>query len=138
MVPYSIVIGPLDMKAILGMLGLVIVVAIGYFIYTARFSGEKGTSPPKQEIDLTAIRMDLLSLAQAERRYAATNGSYATLEQLRREGSVSFDGTGRRGYGYEIDIEDAQHFRITARPADPEKVDWPTLSIDETAQISTQ
>ncbi len=126
------------MKAILGMLGLVIVIAIVYFIYTARFSGGNGSSPPKQEIDLTAIRMDLLSLAQAEKRYAAVNGSYATLEQLRQEGSVLFEGAGRRGYVYEIDIEGAQHFRIIAKPADAGKTDWPTLSIDETVQISTQ
>jgi hypothetical protein len=125
------------MRAISGMLGLVIAVVIGYFIYTARFSGKEGSPPPKQQIDVTGVRMDLLSLSQAERRYAALHGSYATLEQLQQVESVPFKGTDNRGYSYEIYIEDAQRFRITARPADPARADWPTLSIDETGQLST-
>jgi hypothetical protein len=126
------------MRAISGLLGLVIAVAIGYFVYTSRFSGKEGSPPPKQQIDVTGVRMDLLSLAQAEKRYAALHGSYATLEQLQQAESVQFRGSDNRGYRYEIIIEDAQRFRITASPADPARADWPTLSVDETGQLSTQ
>jgi flagellin-like protein len=124
------------MKALSGILGLVIVVAIVYLVYSTQFGGEKGSPPPKEQIDLAAVRSDLLSLAQAERRYVATNGTYATLELLRDAGDVQFRGAGRRGYVYSISVDGALHFRITARPGDPTRADWPTLAIDETMQIT--
>jgi flagellin-like protein len=126
------------MKAISGILGLVLVLAIVYFVYTTQFSKDQGNLPPKQRIDLTAVRSDLLSLAQAQRRYLATNGSYATLEQLRQTGTIHFPTSGRRGYTYSMEAGDAEHFRISAKPSDPDRVDWPTLSIDETMQFSPQ
>jgi len=124
------------MKAIAGILGLVLVLGIVYFVYTSQLSKEAGNLPPKQQIDLTAIRSDLLSLAQAERRHFATNGNYASLEQLQQTGTIQFPATGRRGYAYSVETGDAPHLRITAKPADPARVDWPTISIDETMQFS--
>ena len=126
------------MKAISGILGLVLVLAIVYFVSKMQFSKDGGNPPPKQQIDLTAVRSDLLSLAQAERRYFATNGTYATLEQLRQTGTIHFPATGRRGYSYTIETGGAEHFRITAKPSDPARLDWPTISIDETMQFSPQ
>ncbi len=125
------------MRAIGGVLGLVLVIAVVYFVYTSQFAGNKAEAPPKQQIDVAAVRSDLLSLAQAERRYLAANGTIATLEQLQQEGAVQFQGSGRRGYTYVIEPEGSLHFRIIARPADPARTDWPTLSIDDTMQIST-
>lgn len=125
------------MRSIFGLLGLVIAVAIVYWIYSAQYGGEQGNLPPTQQIDVTGVRMDLMALSQAERRYAALRGSYATLEELQQEESVPFKGTGNRGYTYEINLEDAQSFRITATPVDPERTHWPTLSIDQTGQLST-
>ena len=125
------------MRAIFGMLGLVIAVAIVYWIYSAQYGGEHGNLPPKQQIDVTGVRMDLMALSQAERRYAALHGSYATLEELQQEESVPFKGTENRGYTYEINFEDVQSFRITATPVDPERIHWPTLSIDQMGQLST-
>ncbi len=125
------------MRAITGVLGLVLAVAIVYFVYTSQFAGNKAEAPPKQQIDVAAVRSDLLSLAQAERRYLAANGIFATLEQLQQQGAVQFQGSGRRGYTYTIEPEASLHFRITARPADPTRVDWPVLSIDDTMQITT-
>jgi flagellin-like protein len=126
------------MKAISGILGLVVVLAIVYFVYTTQFSKDAGNLPPKQQIDLTAVRSDLLSLAQAERRTFASSGDFATLEQLQQTGTINFPATGRRGYAYSIEIGGAEHFRITAKPSDPTRFDWPTLSIDETMQFSSR
>ena len=126
------------MKAISGILGLVLALAVVYFVYTTQFSKDQGNLPPKQQIDLTAVRSDLLSLAQAERRYFATSGTYATLEQLQQTGTIHFPATGRRGYTYTIETGGAEHFRITAKPSDPARMDWQTISIDETMQFSTQ
>ena len=123
------------MKAIMGILGLVIVLAIGYQVYTSSLDREGGSSPKKQ-IDLTGVRTDLLSLAQAERLYFASNGVYATLDQLQQSGNIHFQGPNRRGYLFNIEIDGIQHFRITAKPADPARTDLPEYSTDETQQIS--
>jgi hypothetical protein len=124
------------MKPIMGILGLVIVLAIGYHLYTTPFSRVSGTRPPKQLIDLAGIQGDLLSLAQAERLYFASNGTYATLERLQQEGNIRFQGSSHRGYLFNIETDGLKHFQITAKPADPTRTDWPVFSTDETQQIS--
>lgn len=124
------------MKAIMGILGIFILLAIGYQLYTSSLDPESG-STPKQQMDLAGIEADILSLAQAERLYFASKGVYATLNQLQQSGNIHFQGSNRRGYSFNIEIDGIQHFRITAKPIDSAKADWPTFSIDETLQIST-
>ncbi len=123
------------MRSVAGILGLVLVAAIVYSLYSVQLSRLEGGSPPAEQIDLVGVRGDLISLAQSERIFLATNGAYGTLEQLQRSGNVSARAT-RRGYVYEAEIEGARHFRITARPADPSGQGRPALSIDETMQIA--
>ncbi len=120
------------MRAALGMAGLLIVLAIGYFIYSAQIGGETKSRTLVQQPDLVAVKGHLLSLGQSERLYLAANGSYATLEQLQQQESIS----NRWGYAFTAEVDGAVHFRITARPADSLMADLPTLSIDETMQIS--
>lgn len=120
------------------LLGLVVVLAIIYLFY-AKWAGKPGpTSRPQQQIDLVGVKSDLLAIAQAERMYLAVNGSYASLDQLRQDGSITYSTTGRRGYNYFADIDDGQHFKITATPADPARSDWPSFFIDETMQVFQQ
>jgi len=127
------------MKAAGTVLGLVIVLAIGYFVFKTQFTlGPAGGAPPKQVIDVVGVKNDLVAIAQAERMYMASHGAYAALEQLQEDGALTFSGTNRRGYNYVAEVEDGLHFRITASPADPAKEGWPTLSIDETMQVSQQ
>ncbi len=116
------------------LLGLVVVLAIVYLLY-AKWAGPGPTSRPQQQIDLVGVKSDLLAIAQAERMYLAANGTYASLDQLRQDGSMPFSTTNRRGYNYSADIDDGQHFKITATPADPAKSDWPAIFIDETMQV---
>jgi hypothetical protein len=125
------------MKPMMGILGLVIVLAIAYHYYAIPFDVSGGGRPPAQQIDVIGVQGDLISLAQAERIYFAANGSYATLEQLQQGGNLRFQGSSHRGYLFAIEIDGSKHFRITAKPADPSKADWPSLAIDETQQIST-
>ncbi len=126
------------MRSTLGLVGLVLALAIGYYVYTKQIDRTQGGISPKQQIDLAGVRSDLLSIAQAERIFLATNGAYATLEQLQQAGSIHFQGPGRRGYLYDIEIDGNRHFRVIARPADPSRTDSPTLFIDETMQISVR
>ena len=127
------------MKAAASIIGLLIVLVIGWFVVKSQFTqGPAGGAPPKQTIDVVGVRSDLLAIAQAERMYLASHGSYTTLEQLQQDGSLTFSGANRRGYNYVADIDDGQHFKITATPSDPAKQGWPTLSIDESMQVSQQ
>jgi hypothetical protein len=127
------------MKKVGGLIGLVIALGIGYFIFKAQYTtGPVGGAPPKEQIDVVGVRSDLLAIAQAERMYLASNGTYVSLEQLQKDGGLTFSGTNRRGYDYVAEVDDGQHFRITATPVDPAKANWPTLSIDENIQITQQ
>ncbi len=123
------------MRATFGMIGLLSVLATGYYLYSSYIRQERGGTPPVQQIDLVRVRGDLISLAQAERLYLAANGCYGTLEQLRQSGHISaIPEEGRNGkYRYEVETDGAAHFRITANPA---AAGLPTLSIDETMQIT--
>jgi hypothetical protein len=127
------------MRAALGLVGLLIVLGVGYAVYTSQIQHVSNEKPLKQQIDLTGVQSDLLSLAQAERLYMAANGAYASLEQLRRSGVMNaIPAASRAGYGYSVEVDGAAHFRITARPADPSQEDMPVFSIDETMQISRE
>ncbi len=118
-------------------LGLLIVVVIIYFVYRSQYARGPGSGgPPKQQIDVVGVKSDLLGLAQSQRLYLARNGNYATLEQLERDGFMSVSASSRRGYSYEAEVNGSHGFRITARPSDPLNEGWPTLSIDETMQIT--
>ena len=115
------------MKRVGGLLGLVIALGIGYFIFKAQYTtGPAGGAPPKEVIDVVGVRSDLLAIAQAERMYLANNGTYTSLEKLQQDARTAKHERSEWG----------QHFRITATPVDPAKAAWPTLWIDETTQIS--
>lgn len=127
------------MRVVGSLLALLIVLAIGYFIFKTQFTkGPQQGAPPMEQIDVVGVTADLQAVAQAERLYLASHGDYANLDQLQQEGSITFSAGNRRGYNYVVDLDDGQHFKVTARPADPSKQGWPTLAIDETMQVSRQ
>ena len=131
------------MRSAMGLLGLVIVLGIGAFIYRSYFTGPggdaitMGTNNPRAVADVTGIKNDLLSMAQAERAYMALNGRYATLEELHNSGDLLLDPSrDRLGYSYSAEIAD-RHFLITASYSGP-ATGMPTLSIDESMQVTQQ
>jgi len=127
------------MKAAGSFLGLVAVAAIVWFVLKPQFTqGPAGGAPPQQVIDVVGVKTDLAVIGKAERLYLAVHGSYASLEELQQEGAIAFSGTGRRGYNYTAEVNDGQHFKITAAPSAPEKQGWPTLWIDETMEEPQQ
>jgi hypothetical protein len=110
--------------------------AIGYYIYSVQIRGVTDGKPPAQQVNLIAVRNDLLTLGQAERLYLATNGTYGTLDELRQSGNMSsLPEDNNRGYTYVAEVRGAAHFRITAKPADLSRTDLPIFSIDETMRI---
>ncbi len=127
------------MKAAASVLGLIIVLAIVWMLIKTQYTqGPTGGAPPKQVIDVVGVKTALLAIAQAERLYLASHGSYASIDQLQQDGAISFSGGNRRGYNYTAEVDDGQHFKITATPSDPAKIGWPTLSIDENMEVTEQ
>ena len=131
------------MRSVLGLLGLVIVLAIGSFIYRSYFTGPggdaitMGTNNPRAVADVTGVKNDLLAMAQAERAYMALNGRYTALEDLHNSGELLLDPSRQRlGYSYSAEIAD-RHFVITAFYSGP-ATGMPTLSIDESMQVTQQ
>jgi hypothetical protein len=116
-----------------GFIGVLVVLCAGFFIYQRSLTSVTEGGSPQEQIDTTAIRQRLLTIAQTERQYQATNGKYATLEQLSADNLLP-GGTEQRGYSFEASVTNTG-FTITATPTDPEKEDWPTLEITESMQV---
>lgn len=119
-----------------GLIAVVIVLCVGFFIYQRRATDVMQGGSPQEQIDVTAIRQRLLTIAQTERQYQASNGKYATLEELAAE-SLLPGGTEQRGYTYTAQIG-ATGFTITATPTDGAKAGWPTLEVTEAMQVTVR
>ncbi len=124
------------MRTVGCLLVLVLAAAIGLFIYRSALTGSTvGGVPPEQQIDTIGVQMDLQAIARAEKIYVVTHGRYGSLDDLVSAREIPFSGENRHGYTYVAQTEGDRHFRVTARPVDPARTDWPTFSIDETGQV---
>lgn len=124
---------------IFAILGVVIALGVGIYLYersAASLPAGAGESPTEQ-IDTVAIRQRLLTIAQTERQYQATNGTYATLERLSQDGLLP-GGTEQRGYRFTAVVNGSSGFTITATPVDTNKAGWPTLVVTESMQVTEQ
>lgn len=118
-----------------GLIGVVIVLGVAFYVYQQRAATMMpGGASPTEQIDVTAIRQRLLTIAQTERNYHATTGKYATLEELAAENLLP-GGVEQRGYRYTAEIS-STGFTITATPTDPQKQGWPTLGITESMELT--
>jgi hypothetical protein len=122
------------MRAV-GLIGLVIALGVGFYLFSRATSSGPGSAPPQEQIDTTAIRQRLLAIGQTERQYVVTHDSYATLEQLTADDLLPV-GTEQRGYTFTATVNGTTGFTITATPTDPNKTGWPTLEITETMQVT--
>jgi hypothetical protein len=117
-----------------GLISVIIVLGVGFFVYQRRAADVMQDGSPQEQIDVTAIRQRLLTIAQTERQYQAANGKYATLEELASEQLLP-GGTEQRGYTYTAEIG-ATGFTITATPTDAAKTGWPTLEVTEAMTVT--
>ena len=129
------------MRALMSLLGIVIVLVIGQFIYRSYFTGPSGgaasmgSNNPRAVADVAGVKNDLIAMAQAERAYMALNGRYASLDDLRQSGDLMIDpARDRQGYYYSAQVSD-RSFLITATYTGP-ATGMPTLSIDESMQVA--
>ena len=120
----------------IGLLGILIALAIGAYIYTQQAQiGGKEAGNPRATIDVVGVKMDLNNLAQAERRYQAHAGRFGTIDEMRSAGDISMARDNRGPYTYSASASDTS-FTITATYGGPANPDAPaSLSIDENMQI---
>jgi len=117
-------------------------VGLGIFYYATKKmpTSDTGTSPT-QVINLTGIRRDLLSIAQAERSNIALNTHCVSVQDLISSGSLTLSKPERDGYVYEVQCGgDSGEFKVVARhpgaPAEGSGIRYPTLAADQTMQVS--
>ena len=123
-----------------GYLTLIVVVAVGAYIYVRQTRGimTAGTTNPSGTPDLIGVKNDLLAIAQAERAYGATHGKFATIDELRSDGALTMTRERRGPYTYSAEVSDAD-FRIVATYSGPANTGMPqTLSIGQNMEISQQ
>src|SRR5581483_6289587 len=91
--------GRVCMGRAIGFISIIIVAAIGFWIYTKQGSsaspGGNAAASPRATIDLVGVKNDLNAIAQAERRHYASDGKYVSLDDLRSNGDISMQGSGR-------------------------------------------
>ncbi len=122
-----------------GFVGLLIVVAVGAYLYTRQAAPSESAPPAKTAVVLAAVKSDLLLLANAERGQLALEGKYATLDELVAKGAIPAERTRRPPYAYSAEVNGAAGFRIIATYEGPPEAGAPQrLSIDETMQLKTE
>jgi hypothetical protein len=125
------------------LVGLLVLVAVtfGIFYFTTKKMPvtDSGTAPT-QAISLTAVRRDLLEIAQAERNNIALNSHCVDLGELISSGALSMTRPEREGYVYEVQCNgDSAEFKVTARHAPApagSPIRYPTLGIDQYMQVA--
>jgi hypothetical protein len=123
------------MRSMSTVVGLGVVLLLGYVVYQRSMTRDAGTAAsPQQQIDVVAVRQTLLALGEAERQYLASHSTYATLEELRTEYGAEL-GADTHGYTFLDSIDGATGFSITAVPVDAEKTGWPTLVVSQNMQV---
>lgn len=128
------------MGRIFGLLGLVVALAIGAYVYSRHVQSlsPAGTSNIRANVDMTGIRGDLLALANAERRHFATEAKYVSLDDLISAGDISDSRKSRGPYTYAIDFTETT-FRVSATCAgDPQPGMPRVLSIDDKMEFRSE
>src|SRR5271155_3938144 len=103
------------MGRIFGFLALLAGVGIGMYLYAKQAqstSAAAGVNNPRAVVDITGVRTDLMNIAQAERGYLASEGKYASLDELISSRSLTVSRQ-RPPYRYEVETS-GSGFRVTA------------------------
>jgi hypothetical protein len=98
-----------------GFLGTIVTMAIGMYIYSVQvktLSPSTGGGNSEEVATIVGVKNDLIGIANAERGYLASQGKYASLEELVSNNYISVKGE-RPPYVYDVETT-ASSFRATA------------------------
>lgn len=119
------------MRALGSLVAVIVVLGAGYWFYATSVKSSSANGSPVEAVSSVGAKSDLLSMAQAERVYQASHGSYASLDELYSSGSLTLRKPDREGYTYSSETS-AGGFTITARC---QTAACPSFSIDQTMQV---
>ena len=127
------------MGRVFGFLSLIIAVGVGMYIYSQSgqsSSAAAGANNPKAAINITGVRSDLTSIAQAERRYYASEAKYASLDELISANYISISRQ-RPPYSYEVETS-SNGFRVIATRSGDDNSGTPAqLSVNENMEFQS-
>ena len=128
------------MGRVFGFISVLLAMAAGMYIYSKQIqstSAAAGGNSPKAAIDITAVRTDLMTIAQAERGYFALEGKYASLDELISSRSIAV-ARQRLPYSYEVETSSGG-FRVIATRHGAEAEGIPAqMTVDESMQFETR
>jgi hypothetical protein len=122
-----------------GFIGVVIVLAVGMYVYSRQAqssSAAAGANTPKAAINITGVRSDLISIATAERRYFASEGKYASFDELISTNYITV-ARQRPPYTYEVQTSSGGFRVVATRSGDDTSGTPAQLSVDENMQFQT-
>jgi len=103
------------MGRVFGFVGTIVTLAIVMYIYSLQVKAidPSAAAGNKEEIALIAgVKNDLIAIANAERGYLASQGKYASLDELTAGNYITIKGE-RPPYIYDVEVS-AGNFRVTA------------------------
>ena len=127
------------MSRLFSFLSVIIVMAIGMYIYSRQMqnsSATAGANSPKAAINITGVRGDLISIASAERRYFATEGKYASFDELISSNYMTV-ARQRPPYTYDIQTSSGGFHVVASRSGDDTSGTPAQLSVDENMEFHT-
>ncbi len=127
------------MGRLFGFLSVVIVLGVGMYVYSRQVqssSAPAGANNPKAAINITGVKSDLISIAAAERRYFASEGKYASFDELISSNYITV-ARQRPPYTYEVQTSPSGFRVVATRFGDNASGTPAQLSVDENMEFQT-
>jgi len=120
----------------IGLISVILVVAAGGYVYTRQAqSVTTSGEAPRTAVDVLGVRNDLMSIANAEKRYWVMNSKYASLDELRSGGDIEVPG--RQDYSYSVEASETS-FKIIASYSGPDTKAPRRISVNEAMTMTTE
>jgi len=127
------------MGRLFGFLSVVIALGVGMYVYSRQVqssSAPAGANNPKAAINITGVKSDLISIAAAERRYFASEGKYASLDELISSNYITV-ARQRPPYTYEVQTSPTGFRVVATRSGDNASGTPAQLSVNENMEFQT-
>ena len=121
------------MGRIFGFVGLMMAMAIGLYVYSQQVktvAAVGGSASPADAANIAGVKNDLISIANAERGYFASEGHYGSLDELTAGKYITIGD--RPPYVYDVSTTSSS-FQVTATRTSSGSP--AQLSIDESMEI---